>query len=258
MKFILHFKRKEEEKKTENECSSTDAAYYHQYDKLELNNNSKKNERKSDGELNAAFEPDACDQAEIQSRSNQEKDGRGVSSSNQLKPTTTAAQTLSVRRFNRNVEWTKNNSTNSYARISTANGRVEKNQTATTTTTKTTSLKCQPRLNRKQIEREFYEYTLECRRRLNELFAESLSSDSTTPRSSLDMNFNMRSSSNMPFTKRAAAGIVTYSNNFNMLKKAAETTSANSKQNNSNFYSSSSLDPKFRRKKIEIEQIWHI
>lgn len=49
----------------------------------------------------------------------------------------------------------------------TLNGRISKYST----------LKNQPKLTRDQIEKEFFEYTLECRKRLNDIFLNSPSSD---------------------------------------------------------------------------------
>ncbi len=233
--------------------------YYHQYDNLDLNGNgggAGVNPKKKPeswfipaGKSNEAFEDDNGNLVAFGKKQYQPQ----LSGSPKSLPT----QTLCVKRFNR-----LNNSSNkygAYTRINNSfgNGRIDKNA----------SLRSQPRLNRKQIEKEFYEYTLECRRRLNELFADSLSSDST-PRSSVDIpiishhhHLNL-SAQNLTGGKKP----VSYSNNFNMIKKARQSGNfGNNNGSTSNMYayftngnSSSNPTPTIRRKKIETEQIWHI
>ncbi|CAF0885473.1 unnamed protein product [Brachionus calyciflorus] len=60
---------------------------------------------------------------------------------------------------------------------------------------KNSTLRNQPKLSREQIEREFYEYTLECRKKLNELFEDSPSScdtfkDSSSEKEKLTNDYN--------------------------------------------------------------------
>jgi hypothetical protein len=238
-----------------------DSNYYHQYDNLELSNTVAKQQRKPVtgngpslvGRSNEAFEEDDDSNIKMQHQLSN-------SSPKSLPP----AQTHFVKHFSQ--KYTEPAAV--YARINNnCAGRVDKNF----------SLRSQPRLNRKQIEKEFYEYTVECRRKLNELFAESLSSDST-PRSSLDVPISHLSSSAQNLTSTATlAGLggkkmVTYSNNFNMLKRARcnfsnENVYNNNNNNNSNANAyacftngnaSSDPTPTIRRKKIDNEQVWHI
>ena len=119
------------------------------------------------------------------------------------------------------------------------------------------SLRNTPRLSRNQIEKEFYEYTLECRRRLDELFASSPSSDahqsSTDATEFIDISSPPKS-------------IINYSNNFKITKtKTPELkpvnehlfTASRSSLNKLKHFTKPSV-ASFRTKKTETEQIWHI
>lgn len=109
------------------------------------------------------------------------------------------------------------------------NGKISKNST----------IKNQPKLTRDQIEREFYEYTLECRKRLNEIFLNSPSSDTFAGSSTTDQAEIIETSS----PKR---GLInkknSINNNYNSLKLKLKKPALST----------------VRTKKTETEQIWQI
>lgn len=136
---------------------------------------SKKTMLKHSGATNQAFEHDndyECLESSSPTRTVQVKSVEDDATSQQPAP----VETLSVKRFNRKFDNKYLSSGNIYSSLTSKNILSQ-----SVKSDNPVNLKNKPRLDREQIERQFYEYTLECHRRLNELFAaDSLSSDSGT------------------------------------------------------------------------------
>jgi hypothetical protein len=169
---------------------------------------------------------------------------------------------MNVRRFSRASDHLKqkNYSRLTSNKINNSTGRVDKTYS---------TLKNQPKLNRKQIEKEFYEYTLECRKRLNELFADSLSSDSmsnNTPRSSSISDMPIVTSIGIPPNPSNRNGAFSYSNNFNMIKREKNNNKQLSQNNssiirylNASCRTSRNMPSTISKKRtVETEQVWQI
>lgn len=120
-------------------------------------------------------------------------------------------------------------------------GKVVKKHAAT--------LRNHPKLSREEIEKEFYEYTLECRRRLDELFQNSPSSD--TPQSSSEpSDFIETVSTSSPIKLKPLSLTPLYSNNFKILRNLSD----------KKYSSKIKTNPTAEKKKTEeiVEQVWRI